>query len=105
MKVNLNLSSIRLNYWKAIAVPLKNIRNFWRSLKVLLINCKVKLKLKWTKYCVLAGPNADNANADSDNIFFIIIDTKVFVPVLTFSAKESQKLLKLLSKKFEGSVC
>ena len=30
-----------------IAVPLKYISNFWRSLKMPLINCKVELKLKW----------------------------------------------------------
>ena len=29
-----------------------------------LINCKVELKLKWTKYCVLsAGANNENANS------------------------------------------
>ena len=34
-----------------IAVPLKYLSNFWRSLEIPLINCKVELKLKWTKYC------------------------------------------------------
>ena len=33
-----------------IAVPLKYLSNFWRSLEMSLINCKVELKLKWTKY-------------------------------------------------------
>ena len=33
------------------------------------INCKVELKLKWTKYCVLSAAGADNANGDvNDNI-------------------------------------
>ena len=30
-----------------IAVPLKNLKNFWRSLEMPLINCKVELSLKW----------------------------------------------------------
>ena len=34
-----------------------------------LINCKVELKLKWTKYCVLSvGGNDDLNNIDSDKI-------------------------------------
>ena len=31
---------------EAIAVLLKHLSNFWRSLKLPLINCKVELKLK-----------------------------------------------------------
>ena len=30
-----------------IAVPLKYLSNFWRSLEVPLINCKVELSLRW----------------------------------------------------------
>ena len=37
---------------ETIAVPLKYLSNFWRSLEVPLINCKVELKLKLTKYCI-----------------------------------------------------
>ena len=32
-----------------IAVPLKYLSNFWRSLEMPLINCKVELSLKWYK--------------------------------------------------------
>ena len=35
-----------------IAVPLKYLRNFWRSLEMPLINCKVELSLKWIENCV-----------------------------------------------------
>ena len=34
-------------------MSLKYLSNFWRSLEMSLINCKVELKLKLTKYCVL----------------------------------------------------
>ena len=37
-----------------IAVPLKYLSNFWRSLEMPLINCKIHLELKWTKNCVMS---------------------------------------------------
>ena len=65
-----------------------------------LINCKVELKLKWTKYCVLFAAGADNDDANSNNIIFTTKDTKLYAPVVALSAKHNQKLLKLLSKGF-----
>ena len=38
------------------------------------------------------------------NIIFTIKDTKFYAPVVTLSVKDTQKLLKLLSKGFERSV-
>ena len=61
--------------------------NFWRSLKMLLINCKVELKRKWKKYCVLAAAGADNK--ESNNVVFTIKDTKIHVLVVTLSAKNN----------------
>ena len=84
-----------------IAVPLKYLSNFWRSLEMSLINCKVELKLKWSKYCVLSAGGNDNANGNDDNIIFTIKDTKLYVPVVTLSARDNKKLTKLLSKRFE----
>ena len=70
-----------------------------------LINCKVGLKLKWAKYCLLSAAGSDNVNnIDSNNIIFTIKDTKFYVPVVTLSARDNQKLSKLLSKGFERSV-
>ena len=79
-----------------IAVPLKHLSNFWRS-------CKVELKFKWTKYCVLSAAGADNNNGN-DNISFTTKGTKLYVPLVTLSAKDNQKLTKLLSKGFERSI-
>ena len=38
-----------------IAVPLKYLSNFWRSLEIPLINCKVEFSLKWyvIVYCLV----------------------------------------------------
>ena len=38
-----------------IAVPLKYFSNFWRSLKMPLINCKIELSLKWIENCILSS--------------------------------------------------
>ena len=35
------------------AVPLKQLSNFWRLLKMPLINCKIELILTWSKNCVV----------------------------------------------------
>ena len=76
-----------------------------------LIKCKAELKLKWTKYYVLSadGNESDNDNDNdnddnSKNIIFMIKDTKLYVSVVTLSARDNQKLSKLLSKGFERSV-
>ena len=72
-----------------IAVPLKYLRNFWRSLEMPLFNCKDELSLKWIENCVLA--TAANAN----KVTFKITDTKLYVPIVTLSAEDNEKLSKL----------
>ena len=37
-----------------IVVPLKYLSNFWRSLEMPLINCKVHLELNWIEDCILS---------------------------------------------------
>ena len=46
----------------------------------------------------------DNANDRDDKIIFAIKHTKLYVPVVTLSARGNQKLSKFLSKVFERSV-
>ena len=52
-------------------MPLKYLSDFWRPLAMPLINCKVNLKLKWTKYFVLSAAGADNDNGNDTAIFII----------------------------------
>ena len=62
-----------------LAVLLKYLSNFWRSLEMPLINCKVELKLKWKEYCVLSAGGDDNFindNKNANNIIFTIKDMK-----------------------------
>ena len=69
-----------------------------------LINCKVELKLKWAKYCVLSAKGNDNDNDNANNIFFALTDTKLYLPVVTLSGRDKQKLSKIPSKGSERSV-
>ena len=79
---------------------------YLRSLEMLLLNCKVELKLRWTKHFVLSVAGTDNANPNNNDndIIFTIKDIKLYVPVVTASVKVNQKLSKRLSKGFQRSV-
>ena len=79
-----------------IAVPLKHLSDFWRSLEVSLINCKVKLSLTWHKNCILSSV--------ADDSTFAIADTKLYVPIVTLKTEDNTKLLKLLSKGFKRPI-
>ena len=70
-----------------IAIPLKYLNNFWRSLEMPLINCKIHLELNWTKDCVMSTV------ADTT---FQITNTKLYVPIVTLSSKDNVKLVKVL---------
>ena len=68
-----------------VVVPLKYLSNFFRSLEMPLINCKIKLNLTWKKECVLsnqAGPAV-----------FIINDTKLYVPVVTLPKEDNKDFI------------
>ena len=86
-------------------MPLKYLSNFWRSLEIPMIKWKVKLKLKSIKYCVYSAAGNDNVNDNNgNNTIFTIKDIKLYVPEVTLSTRDNQKLSKLLSKRFERSV-
>ena len=89
-----------------IAVPLKYLSNFWRSLEMPLINCKVELSLRWIENCVLtsAAINADANATGADSATFKITDAKLHVPIMTLSAEYNAKLSKLLSDGFERQI-
>ena len=43
-----------------IMVPLKYLRNFWRTLEMPLISCEVELLLYWSANCVIISTNVAN---------------------------------------------
>ena len=76
-----------------VVVPLKYLSNFFRSVEMPLINCKIKLNLTWKKKCVLS-------NVDGDAVF-IINDTKLYVPVVTLLKEDNKILLNNKIKEFK----
>ena len=65
-----------------------------------MINCKVELKLNGRSILLCAAGDDDD---DDDNIILTIKD-KLYVPVVTLSVRDNQKLSKLFSKGFEISI-
>ena len=78
-----------------IAVQLKYLSNFWRSLEMPLIKCKVELSLKWVENCELTVANTGT---------FKITNAKLYVPIITLKTEDNTKLSKLLSEVFKRSI-
>ena len=83
MLLHLNMNQALLVIQKAtaqkgvkIAVTLKYLNNFWKSLEMPLINCRVELSLTRNGNCVLATA------ANASNETFKITDTKLYVQFL-----------------------
>ena len=90
LDVNITKRSVKL------VVPLKYLTNFFRSLEMPLINCKIKLNLTWKKECVLS--------TDTGNAVFIINDTKMYVPVITLSKEDNKGFIEQQNKGFQISI-
>ena len=99
-----------------IAVPLKYLSNFWRTLDIPLTNCEVSLALScWSASCVITsmekrlvtaargGNSADYGNSPTDETFKIT-DTKLYVPVVSLSAENDNKLLEQLKTGFKRTI-
>ena len=58
-----------------------------------LINCEVNLILTWFKDCVITNSTGEPK--------FVITETKLYVPVITLSTKDNEKLLQQLKSGFK----
>ena len=76
--------------------PLKYLSNFWRTLEIPLIDCEITLMLTWSLSCVIFSTDVANQNAT-----FVITDTKLYIPVVTLSQKDNEKLLEQLQSGFK----
>ena len=79
-----------------IVVRLKYLSNFFRSLEMPLINCKIKLNLTWKKECVLS--------TDAGDAVFIINDIKMYVSVVTLSKEDNKDFIEQQNKGFQRSI-
>ena len=85
-----------------------------RTLDIPLINCEINLILAWSENCVItskatrdADPDADPTVAETNNptgTKFKITDTKLYVPVVTLSTKDDNKLLEQLKTGFKKTI-
>ena len=68
-----------------IALPLKNLSNFWRTPEMPLVNCSINLTLILSEDCVISSATGATK--------FKMTDTKLCVAVVTLSSLDNQKLL------------
>ena len=61
-----------------------------------LINCKVELLLTWNKNCILSR--------EDGNSVFALIDTKLYVLIVTLKIEDNAKLSILLSEGFKRPI-
>ena len=76
-----------------IAEPLKYLSKFLRLLEMQLINCKIELKLKWTKYCVLSAASNDYTNVYSNIICTICTIKDTNCSSCNFICKKQSKTI------------
>ena len=81
-----------------IMVPLKYLSNLWRALEMLLINYEISIILTWSANCVISNAAANQATT------FAITDTKLYVPVVTLSTQDNEKLLQQLKSGFKLTI-
>ena len=91
---NNNVNNVKL------VVPLKYVSNFFRSLEMLLVNCKIDLELTWHKDCMISSANA----AAGQVVSFMITDTKLYVPIVTLSTKDNTNLTRPLNEGFKRTI-
>ena len=65
---------MRLTIKIKLIVPLKYVSNFFRSLEMPLINCKIDLELTWNKNCVLCS----NFTGNNNQVTFVITNNKLY---------------------------
>ena len=68
-----------------VAVPLKHLSNFWRTLEMLLINCEINLILTWS-------------------VTFLLQLETLYVPIVTLSTQDNAKRLEQLKSGFKRTI-
>ena len=80
-------------------VPLKHLRNFWRTLEMPLINCEIELILDWSADCVIIYTDVDNEVPT-----LTTTETNLYAPVVTLSTEDNSKLLPQLKNAFKRTI-
>ena len=80
-------------------VPLKYLRNFWRTLEIPLVNCEINLILTCSANSFIISNPINNQVPK-----FTITDTKLYVPVVALSTQDNVKLLQQLNSGFQRTI-
>ena len=98
---------------------LKHLSNFWRTLNIPLVYCKLSLTLNWFESCVKTIEHTDKnllipVLTKILNFLELIIkmyictfqirDAKLYVPVVTLSTEDDNKLLEQLKSRFKRTI-
>ena len=81
-----------------IVVSLKYLSNFFKSLEMPLINCKIHFELNWSSDGLISDYNS-NANNANPNVKFQIRSTKLCAPIVTLPIKDNVNLTKQLKER------
>ena len=81
-----------------IMVPLTYLSIFWRTLEIPLIKCEINPILTWSVNCVIS-----NAAANQETTF-AISNAKIYVPIVTLSIDDNEKLLQQLKSGFKRTI-
>ena len=79
-----------------IAVSLKYLSNFWRTVEMSLINCEINLILILSENCIISERNRVTT--------FAITYAKRYVPFVTLSTHDNAKLLQQLKSGFKRTI-
>ena len=66
---------------------------------MLLINCEIKFFLTWSEECIIVTRDYDDEKPK-----FPITETKIYVPVVTSSTQDNEKLLQQLKAGFKRTI-
>ena len=96
VKITRNTPAISNTKDVEIIVPLKYFSIFWRTREIPLINCEINLIFTWSKDCVITNSTGEGK--------FAITETRLYVPVVTLSTKNNEKLLQQLKSGFKKTI-
>ena len=107
---------IEKNKYFEIVVSLKHLSNFWRNLDMTLITCEITIVLTWSGNSVLnniityAAVATQGGNPEKPvtraptKATLKITDTKLYVPIVTLSTEDDNKLLEKLKADFKRAI-
>ena len=75
-------------------MSLKYLSNFWRTLEMPFVNCKINFILIWLANCVISKGNTN----------FCKNRYKIYVPVVNLSTQDNTKLLQQLKSGFKHTI-